>query len=381
MEEKLRTQIEAVGPDVLNQIVQQDQQDSEFKISHWTVDLLNRDGVMNPDGLWLVQGSGHTGAGPQRHWRVVVKCITYLREEPDLFSMWYQKREALFYESPLFASLPGPLSAPRVYAIWKREDAWWIWMEYVEDCSPQHWTAEQISLTARTLGAFNGAYLNGLELPQGSWLCRVPYWSWVSAMQRRLNWNNPYVQEHLDSTFRARQEALVAESEHFYQVLNAMPQVFNHHDAFRRNLHIRPKTNGDLELVALDWAMAGTGPVGGDLYALLGTSCLLFTLNPAELPALEPTAIEAYRAGLRTRGVEIDEETIHLVYAAWTSLWIGAGMPGLMSLWTHDDEHLERLVQLSGMTLPAALAHWTALGQHGLNLADQARALMKKKGI
>lgn len=52
----------------------------------------------------------------------------------------------------------------------ENEDGAWVWLEYIQETTGEHWSLEYFRRTARQLGRFQGAYLNGVPLVDQSWL-------------------------------------------------------------------------------------------------------------------------------------------------------------------------------------------------------------------
>jgi hypothetical protein len=133
---------------------------------------------------------------------------------------------------------------------------------------------------------------------------------------------------------------------------------------------------GQDELVAVDWAFVGCGALGGDLFALVGSSALLYEVEPEDVEALEAVALEAYLRGLRDTGWHGDSDLVRLGYAAWFALWIGAAAPAGTAAWTSGS--LEVLQQQFGRGPEAAAAGWAYLCELALHRADDARRLMHR---
>jgi hypothetical protein len=297
-------QLQAIDPHVLTEIVRRDQQSTTFIIDDWQVAPLSSGGIMNPEGLFLFQGTGHDSRG-SRWWSVVLKIIRTSGEEYDQRSMWYWKRELLAAQSQLLDRLPGPVQAPRIYATTEYANGGWIWMEHIVPSSDRPWAANEYWLAARSLGRMHAAYLTGVLLPDEPWLC-TEHCRWWLARTARIDpvraWDNPFVRAAFPEAMRARVEQLRAEQERFLAVLSHLPQVVSHFDFQRRNLLIRSRADETEEVVAVDWALVGRGPVGGELCELVAGSALMCELETGDVPELEHLGAEAYLAGLREAG-------------------------------------------------------------------------------
>ena len=115
--------------------------------------------------------------------------------------------------------------------------------------------------------------------------------------------DEPQVRRYWPGDSVERALRLWAEREHFQAALARLPRTFCHHDPFRRNLIARRTGDGREETVAIDWEMAGPGPVGGGLAYLVSMSAQFFGLEVDQVPDLDGAAFAAYVAGLRAAGL------------------------------------------------------------------------------
>jgi hypothetical protein len=369
--------LRAVDPRLLAEIVRQDQRSQSFELRDWTVERLSSQGIINPDALFRFSGHGRAG-NEARPWAVVLKILHKPQEEQDRRDLWYWKRELLAGQSQLLERLPGPVMAPRVYAATEHADSGWLWMEHIGGNTSQSWTPAHYAFAARELGRFNAAYLTGSPLPTDPWLCMDHCRWWLRTLERyhpERAWDNPFVHTAFSEPVRRNVERLRAEAGRFLTVVNQLPQLFSHFDFQRRNLFIRARADGTDEVVAVDWAMVGIGPLGGDLVSLIGVSALLFEVEPEKVAELEGVSFDAYRAGLRDAGWAGDPDLIRLGYTAWLAVWIGATAPTLTAFWTA--EGIRDLAKRHFGCGPEAIAaSWATLCEFALDRADEARDLM-----
>jgi hypothetical protein len=161
----------------------------------------------------------------------------------------YWRRAADVVTAGLVLDSPG-LRAPSLTAVEEDDEGITLTQDWVED------SANSGLFAAHALGRFAAA-----DLGAAKWLSRDLLRDRVSRVARAGGWRTlarttvADVAEHL----WLRREDLLAE-------LDALPRVAQHGDAIPSNL---PGRTGD-EVVAIDWATLGHGPVGGDLghYAL-----------------------------------------------------------------------------------------------------------------
>ncbi len=332
-----------------------------------TFEVLSDKGITNPDGLFLFSGRAHTPAD-DLPWSLVLKLLKKPAQDQGPHAVFYWQREALAFQSGLLSSLPDDIGVPQHYAVTEQEDQTWIWMEHVQETVEPVWTLEQYALAAHQLGRFNGHYLTDRALPTFPWLTKELARQWSVIFNPENAWKNPAVRQYF-SPLCPRIERLWAEREKFYRALGDLPQVFSHFDAQRRNLLIRGE-----EVVALDWALCGTGPVGGDLYSLIGSSCMVREWEAARMGELEQTAFAAYLSGLHEVVETVSPRQVRLAYSAWTALF------GLSTLVITDYTFQQASQGLPGKTVrgsPEEQAEsWTALCAYALDLADEARALI-----
>lgn len=377
MDQTVLETLQTSFPSILHSVVQQDRQSPTFEILDWNVRHLSSQGIRSPDGLFLYSGSGRDANGT-RPWSVVLKLIENQdRWNEPVDSLWYWKREALFLESGIVSELPGPIAAPRYYGIEEGPEGVRIWMEFVTDTSPARWTQAEFVHAAYELGRFNAAYLTGSAQPDFPWMVKKHAAGWVSAIPPQDAWENPFVREAFSADLRERIHRLWDERELYYDWLSRMPQVFSHFDYQRRNLMMRTADDGSRQVVALDWALCGHGPVGGDLGMLIGMSANLGELEPASLPDVGRAAEDAYWEGLNAAGWQGNREWVHLTYLSWMALFAGVTAPALTAIWTNESRR-DALKRQLGVTPAEGAARWAAIAAHALERADEARALARR---
>src|SRR5918994_3854081 len=245
-------------------------------------------------GLYRVSGSARV-RDATRPWALVVKvCAATAGADPRAWD--YPAREGLAYGSGLLDTLPGGLVAPRCLAVEAQPDGTSrLWLEAVTDAHPGPWLLDRYALVARHLGRFNGAYLAGAPLPDQPWLSRgwlrdfvEPSGPNVADLERLAGPGaSPLMRQLYPSSVVSEITRLWTERERFLAALDRLPRTLCHQDAFRRNLLHRAGPEGE-ELVAVDWAYAGHGAVGGELGQLVVASLFFFEtvgITPRELDA------------------------------------------------------------------------------------------------
>jgi hypothetical protein len=386
MEAAVLDQMKAIDPARLTQAVRKDLKRPAFEIRDWTVRTLNSQGIINPEGLFLFQGSGmdldQPGAG-LLDWGVVVKNFVTPPAEAAPHDLWYWKREVCLFQSGLLERLPGPARGPASYGVFESETGWQIWMEYAKDESPARWTLDHYRLAARALGCLNArCYLDGIP-PAEPWMSRELPRSWLDSGDAFLpdwrEYKSPSLQQAITREDFLRAVRLNDLRERFFEVLNRLPHVFAHNDAHRRNLIIRKNLDGQDEVVLLDWAMAGLSPLGSELYALIGASASLNEVEPEDLPKLEEMVLAEYLDSLQEAGWTGDQDAVRLAYTATIALWYGAAGPPLTAFWTHPGV-AERVRELYGCEQVDLGARMGKLCRFGLSRGEEALARIERGG-
>jgi hypothetical protein len=211
-------------------------------------------------------------------------------------------------------------------------------------------------------------------------LCKDHIRGWLGSTTPEDGWNDSHFNAHFSSETRARHQALWGDLDGFLSALNHLPQVFSHFDYQRRNLFIRRTENEQDEVVAIDWALCGMGPIGGDLFHLIGISSLLLDFEPERVRELDAAAFGAYLAGLRDAGWSGDADLTRLGYCVWGVGYSGATIPSIGAWITSE---AGRPIALQGLGLAGAelLAKWSVMLDYLLARADEARLLMRKLRI
>jgi hypothetical protein len=369
----------AVDESLLADVVRRDLDSPSFHVASRSARSLSSKGIINPDGLWLFSGDGSDVWGT-RPWSVVLKALT--RSEPELppADTWYWKREVLLARSGLTERLPGPVRAPRFYHVEETRTGARIWMEYIRDSGPTRWGIEEYAYAARQLGLWNGACLLGMTLPDDPWLCRKPFRSWLTWMDITTCWDFPLNKKHIPRKLRARHERLWTERDAFSAVLAELPQVLCHFDSQRRNAFIRRGGEQGDELVLADWALCGLHPLGAELNALVGASCLVCEWPSAAIRELDAAAFKAYVQGLLEAGWTGNEDEVRLGYTGCMAAWFGCVFPGMTALWCAP-ENRAASTQFFGVAEEELFRKWLPLFDFSVGCADEAGALTVKLGL
>jgi hypothetical protein len=239
---------------------------------------------------------------------------------PRHFAYW--RRPADVVTSDVVADAPG-LRPPRLAAVEEDVEGITITQEWVEDASTSG------LFIAHALGRFAGAHLT-----PAPWLARNLLRDRMHRVERGGGWRTlgrTTVADVADHLWARRTELLEA--------ADALVQVPQHGDPVPANL---PGREGD-DVVAIDWATLGTGPVGADLgyYALAARE---------ELEPLLDAYLMGLPAGLATReeatlGARVTAVYTVLNRAEWALARVAGGEGALAGKYRHPSvaPHLRAL--------------------------------------
>lgn len=391
MMDDMLAMLKMIDPARLAEVVCQDQRNYGFEITRWSVQRLTDQGMTNPNGLWLFSGTGREAGGSrlfygkghvtsdEQPWAVVLKILTRPETEPPPSDLWYWKRELRVAESGLTRRLPGPVKAPRFYRCAGQPETW-LWMEHIQDAQPGRWPLENFRFAAYELGRWNGALVLAGPPPEEPWLGRRHYRSWLNWLDPERHWQFPLLQKHVSAELRARWDQLSAERDDFFRLLEALPQVFCHADAQRRNLVIRPGRGQADELVALDWGNCGLAPLGVEMAMFVFGDLALVEWSATAARELDTAAFAAYLEGLHVAGWRGEVDTVRLAYTAWLALFLGLVAPAGIHDTCGPEAHAASLRSF-GMAEEELFWQYLRAMTYALDCADEARSLMQRRRV
>ncbi len=379
MSEVRRQMLAAIDVAQLTEVVRRALASASFQITEWSVRQLSDQGVMNNEGLWLYSGQGHDRQGA-RPWSVVLKTLLRDEPEPPASDLWSRKRELQLAQSGLTDRLPGPVVAPRFYLTEERPDGPWVWMEHIQDARPGPWKLEDFAFAARELGRWNAGCLRLTPGPDEPWFSRQPYRSWLNWLDIQTCWQFPINAKHISSALRERYDRLWVEREDFYAVIESLPQVFSHFDAHRRNAFVRRSAEQGDELVLVDWAQCGLGPLGAELNNLIGADLYLLEWPAAAVRDLDAAVFGNYLQGLRETGWSGDARSVRLGYASWLAVYMGCIFPGWIAWWCAA-ENRQAALHICGLAEEDLFWQLLPILPYALDCADEARLLMDQLGL
>lgn len=299
---------------------------------------------VDPDRRLLMRVTGEAvDAGGAAAWSVVLKAFRRPSDagatvdEPTHYDYW--AREPEFFASGLWTDIGPGLRSVRCHGIDRRApDEVWIWLEALAESNPGHWPSDAFERAAEDLGRFAGSYVAGRPLPTESWLADTRSVQ-VQYSILRPNMRDPILAalESPPTTSRAaasafgttRDRAVLRDA--FLQQIELLDAIDRsqralcHNDTMAPNLFVGFTPSGGPDTKAIDWALVGVGPVGGDLGHLVAGSACFFRAASDALHELDRRTFEAYLAGMADVGAVVDANAIRLaslvtVLAQWSAV-------------------------------------------------------------
>jgi hypothetical protein len=325
---------EPVGLDIdaLTPVVRAAVGSDTASVTDWSVAPLRSDDVHFGGGKLFVVSGTAIDLGSTRRWSVVLKPVAReddaramdASDRADDYAFW--KREPLAYASGVLRDMPGGIVGPACYGVVERSpDLYWIWLEHITDALP--WTLERYGTVGRHLGSFNGGCLAGTPMPAVEWAASTrsiqSYWGAshpfmrpaLELLRTPATWHRNEVRQAVDPLELHALAAFFADEDRYIGALAALPQTFCHNDALRPNLFAR-RADGDERTVAVDWQVAGHGPIGAELAMLVAGSVLFFKVPAADVEEVAERAWAGYLAGLEAAGCAFDSDEVRFGFAA-----------------------------------------------------------------
>lgn len=322
-------------------------------------------------GLGVFRFTGDAQVGDEsKHWSVILKVLP--GDEAGPLTAWsLPTREPRAYESELLETLPDALRAPRCLRHVRYEGRHHLWLEDLgsDDAA---WSLHDYAHVARQLGRFNGAYLEERPLPTADWLSHDWLRSWLTEGATAIDElarhrTNPYVRRVYPPDLFTELMDLWSRREHLLAALDRLPQVLCHHDAFRRNLFLRSG-----QLLAVDWAFLGVGPLGSELAPLVSSSAAFLGIDRGRWDDLERAAVDAYVEGLADVGWHgpPEQPRFGFVTSAALRYWLGVVRLVLPTLLDETAQH--RTETVIGIPFDQILDLWADLSAWHARLAAEA---------
>jgi len=302
------TYIRQIDPTRLEEVVRELFGKKTIRVADWAAEPIH--GGLDRNNC-LIRCRGHAKDGEQSlPWSLVIKITGKVANNDDPAGYQYWKREALVYQTELRDRLPPDLSAPRCLGVDEHgDDTVWIWMEDIRDDLEGNWQMEAYGQAAHQLGRFNGAFLAGKPLPSEPWLAKKFLRNYVERAAPMIAFirNNPQ-HELVKSLYGSNLPLILAMWEiraDLLDILEGMPQVFCHQDAFRRNLFLQQG-----RLMAIDWGFCGNAPAGSELVPLIVVALSLNEIPYSRSREFEQLCLDSYVKGLREAGAQVSARSV-----------------------------------------------------------------------
>ena len=257
-------------------------------------------------------------------------------------SLFYWQREALLFQSDVLINLAPTLAAPQCYGVSVvSADTVWVWLEHIVDLSCPEWGTSEYALAADAFGVFGGSYLGDRPVPSAPWLatnflrrfaaCAAPAVAHLAHAS-----THPVVGRLYPPAVATRVAHVWQQRHRLLQALDQLPQTFCHFDSHRGNLLMRAASTG-VQLIAIDWATAGSGPIGADAGMLMGVATQRAFFTRRECEELDMTIFAHYLAGFQRAGWQGDNWLMRFGYAATIALRILIGyLPDDLHTWLDE---------------------------------------------
>lgn len=325
------------------------------EILTWEITTLHSGTLgLHTGGVYHIRGLAQEGA-ITLPWSLVLKIVCppspaaqaartpfrihYSHHRPT--SLFYWQREAQLFQSDVLVDLAPTLAAPQCYGVsMVSTDAVWLWLEHIVDHSPSEWGMSEYALAADALGVFSGSYLGNRPVPSARWLatdflrrfavCAAPAVAHLAHASA-----HPLLGRLYPHAVANRVTHLWQQRHRLFHALDQLPQTFCHFDSHRGNL-LMPAAPTGSHFKVIDWATAGTGPLGADAGMLMGVATQRTVFTQRECENLDLTIFSQYLLGLRRAGWQGEDLLVRFGYTATIALRIVIGyLPDDLHTWLH----------------------------------------------
>jgi hypothetical protein len=279
----------------------------------------------------------------------------------------------------------GDFAAPACYGVDEPGDGTArLWLEHVDEAVGPDWPLQRFALAARHLGRFSGRYLLGEPVPDHPSFCRPNYLrphmartspARAAALAPEVM-ADPAVRAVVPPNAEARYRRLFAAQAALLDRVDRLPRVFVHRDAFRNNLIARRLPDGREQTVAIDWALAGPGHLGENLWKLVAAT-LLYMRAPCTPSELDAAAFGGYLTGLRDAGWGGDARIARFGHCATAALLVP---PVLVLNAARDPEAMARHARMLGRAEDEVRAGFRGFIRLVLDHGEEALALTEALG-
>jgi hypothetical protein len=368
--------------------------DVEAEVTDWQGRSIYEPAMAATGGVYRYEGRARV-RGEEVPWSVVLKRIRKPRpdapasvQSPRSWAYW--EREVLAYESGLLAAVTAAerqwsIRVPVCFGVDRREEEVWLWLEDVRASAPP-WPRARYRMVAQKLGGFNGAFAVGPTVADYPWLLLMQLRVRAASVAPRLEGllaerAREMMRRGWPGDLLERGLALNARREELLDVLQRMPQVFQHGDADPRNVLVRTRGGHEgtdqvrEEVVGIDWALTGIGPLGDDLATFVLQTVLWFQgVAPGDLKEFAEEMEAAYIEGLQQVGWHGDERVLR------ATCGIAMGLRALyrpqMERVADDPIQRDRWERVMGHPMEEIAECCAAVRQYAFRRAEEAAFLL-----
>lgn len=325
----LETRVRALGPLYLSPIASQAAGQIGI-VSHWNCERLlftaGGGGGQGASEIYRFKGTLQTGEGDVP-WSVILKVLSVSLGvlEYQARSILNPRREYDFFASGISQQFPHRFRPAACYSYSiqfdaDRQEEYWLWLEDLTTLKIPQWGLEQFAQAAQALGMLAGTFLSHQPLLRYDWMETALIRKYLAVAEPKFHdlfaaRDQPLIQRggFTPQVVADLQEMWTRREEHF-TLLERLPQTYCHGDANPTNLFLHSTAEGEVGVVAIDWATTGIGPIGQDLAQLFLTGINRFDQDYTR--ALDTALSKSYLEGLCMSGWEGDARLARLGYTS-----------------------------------------------------------------
>lgn len=272
--------------------------------------------------LLRINGRAEVGGNPL-DWSAVLKVIM----PPDPVSsndLFLGGRELEIQQSGVLNEFNAGMRVARLYDSYRVDGLLYLWIEDLKDMTAPPWALEHFSQAARGIGEFSGAF--SLQTPVAQ--------EWMSSDLIIDRWRADKIRHLPGTPPELRDQQRISDFlsgkdlKNFHRLVDGIDKLrphaaaglrtLCHGDCHARNLFVTGSSVPDPEVVAIDWAGVGLGPLGTDIGTMVGSSLTWDDREAEVIIRGDREIFAAYIDGLRAAGCEVSESEARIgyIYAA-----------------------------------------------------------------
>ena len=272
--------------------------------------------------LLRIDGRADVGGNPL-DWSAVLKVVVP-PDTADKNDLFQGGRELAIQRSGVLNGSNAGMRVAKLYDSYRIDGFLYLWIEDLKDMTGPPWELEHFVQAARGIGEFSGAF--SLQTPAAQdWMSSdLIINRWGADKIRHL----PGAPPELRDQQRVRDYISGKDLKNFHRLVDGIDKLrahtsaglrtLCHGDCHARNLFVTGTSASDPEVVAIDWAGVGLGPLGTDIGTMVGSSLTWGDHEAEVIIRGEREIFAAYFDGLRAAGSEVSESEarISYIYAA-----------------------------------------------------------------